>query len=69
MKSSFDGNDPRALEEFLCDLICETKRPEDTDLLMRVLLTVQQTHRAAPNRVAKPAQIDRPATPRRGPAR
>ena len=41
MKSSWDGNDPQVLKEFLYQLICKAKRSEDIDLLVEVILTIQ----------------------------
>ena len=52
MKSSWDGNDPQALKEFLYQLIYHAKRPEEVDLLLEAILSIQQMPRAAPNRLA-----------------
>ena len=52
MKSSWNGNDPQALKEFLYQLICQAKRPEEMELLIEIVLTIQQAPRAAPNRLA-----------------
>jgi hypothetical protein len=50
MKSSRDGNDPQALKEYLYELICQAKRPEEVELLVEVVLSIQHALRAAPNR-------------------
>ena len=44
MKSSWDGNDPQVLKEFLYQLFCHAKRPEEVDLLLEVILTIQAPH-------------------------
>jgi hypothetical protein len=50
MKSSWDGNDPQVLKEFLYQLICQAKRPEEMDLLVEVILTIQAP-RVVPSRL------------------
>jgi hypothetical protein len=57
MKSSWDGNDPQALKEFLYQLIYHAKRPEEVDLLLEAILSIQQMPRAAPNRLAEKIPI------------
>lgn len=49
MKSSWYGNDPLVLRDFLYELICQAKRQEEMELLVEVVLTIQQAPRAAPN--------------------
>jgi hypothetical protein len=49
MKSSWDGNDPQVLKEFLYQLICQAKRSEEIDLLVEVVLTIQAP-RVVPSR-------------------
>ena len=66
MNSSLAGDNPRALEEYLCDLICELKRPEETDLLMEVLLALCQPPQAAPKKRATLIRIDRPVAHKQG---
>jgi hypothetical protein len=68
MNSTMAGNNPRALEGFLRDLICEVKRPEETDLLVEVLLTMQQTPPTAPDRLSEPITVVHPAPRKQGPA-
>jgi len=52
MKSSWDGNDPQVLKEFLYQLICQAKRSEDIDLLVEVILTIQAP-RVVPSRLTE----------------
>ena len=42
MRTSSSGNDPQDLENFLYELICEVKQPEETGLLIEVLLSIQR---------------------------
>jgi hypothetical protein len=42
MNSSWDGSDPQVLQAFLYDLISQVKRPEETELLVEVILNIQQ---------------------------
>jgi hypothetical protein len=57
MKFSWDGNDPQALKEFLYQLIYYAKRPEEVDLLLEAILSIQQMPRAAPNRIGEEIPI------------
>jgi hypothetical protein len=41
MKSALDVTNRRALEQFLYELICEMRTPDETELLVDVLLTIQ----------------------------
>ena len=50
MKSSRDGNDPQVLKEYLYELICQARRPEEMELLVEVVLSIQQAQRVAPNK-------------------
>jgi hypothetical protein len=43
MNSSLDRNDLQALQDFLYDLAGEAKRPEEVELLVEILLTIQQS--------------------------
>jgi len=52
MKSSWDGNDPQVLKEFLYQLIYKAKRSEDIDLLVEVILTIQAP-RVVPSRLTE----------------
>ena len=61
-KPAFSVGDRQTLEKFLTDLICEMKQPEHTDLIVEVLLTLQHTPQATPNRLGEPIPINRPAT-------
>ena len=56
MKSSWDGNDPQVLKEFLYQLICHAKQPEEIDLPLEIILTVQAP-RAVPGRLAEVTPI------------
>ena len=42
MRSFSYANDPQALEDFLYELVCEVKQPEQTDLLVEVLMRIQR---------------------------
>lgn len=42
MKSFSHGKDRQALEEFLYELVCEVKHPEQTDLLIEVLMRMER---------------------------
>jgi hypothetical protein len=42
MRSFSSANDPQALEDFLYELVCEVKQPEQTDLLVEVLMKIQR---------------------------
>ena len=42
MRSFSYANDPQALEDFLYELVCEVKQPEQTDLLVEVLMKIQR---------------------------
>jgi hypothetical protein len=54
MNSSFDRSDPQALQEFLYDLIGAVKRPEEIELLVEVIMTIQQP-RGRPRSTLSPA--------------
>jgi hypothetical protein len=41
MTSFSNGNDPRALEDFLYDLACEVNQPEQSDLLIEIMMRVE----------------------------
>ncbi len=41
MVSFFEANDPKALEDFLYDLACEVKNPEQSDLLIEMMMWIQ----------------------------
>jgi hypothetical protein len=41
MRSFFRANDPQALEDFLYDLAQEVKQPEQSDLLIEMLMWIQ----------------------------
>jgi hypothetical protein len=60
MKSSWNGNDPQVLKEFLYQLFCHAKGPEEIDLLLEVILTIQAP-RVVPSRLAEVIPIG-PAT-------
>ena len=57
MKSSWNGNDPQVLKEFLYQLICQAKRPEEMELLIEMVLSIQHAPRGAPNRLAEEIPI------------
>jgi hypothetical protein len=42
MRSFSHGNDAQALQDFLSELVCEVKQPEQTDLLIEVLLRMER---------------------------
>jgi len=42
MKSFAYRNDPQVLQDFLYELVCAVKQPEQTDLLVEVLLRIEQ---------------------------
>jgi len=42
MRSFSDGNDPQALQDFLYELVCEVKQPQQTDLLIEVLMRIER---------------------------
>jgi hypothetical protein len=42
MSSLSDGNDPQALQGFLYELVCELKQPQQTDLLIEVLMRIER---------------------------
>jgi hypothetical protein len=48
MKSPWEGNDPEVLKEFLYELICETRQPEEMELLVEAVMSIQHASRAAP---------------------
>ena len=52
MNSSWDRNDPQVLKEFLYQLICQAKRPDEMDLLVEVILTIQAP-RVVPSRLTE----------------
>jgi hypothetical protein len=62
MNTSFQVINRQALEDFLNDLICELKRPEATDLLVDVLLTIQPPPNVLRSTPSPPIPIDRPAS-------
>jgi hypothetical protein len=41
MRSFSCANDPQALQDFLYELVCEVKHPEQTDLLIEVLMRIE----------------------------
>jgi hypothetical protein len=66
MNSSWDRNDPQVLLAFLCDLICNEKRPEKIELLFEAVLNIQQP-RSMPRSTLSPViPIDRPAIRKQG---
>lgn len=42
MRSFSNGNDVYALQDFLSELVCEVKQPEQTDLLIEVLMRIER---------------------------
>jgi len=66
MNSSFDRDDPQALQDFLYDLAGEAKRPEDVELLVEVLLNIQQPPSMPRPTLPPTIPIDRPATRKQG---
>jgi 7,8-dihydro-6-hydroxymethylpterin-pyrophosphokinase len=42
MRSFCNGNDPQALQDFLYELVCEVKQPQQTDLLIEVLMRFER---------------------------
>jgi 7,8-dihydro-6-hydroxymethylpterin-pyrophosphokinase len=42
MRSFCNGNDPQALRDFLYELVCEVKQPQQTDLLIEVLMRFER---------------------------
>jgi 7,8-dihydro-6-hydroxymethylpterin-pyrophosphokinase len=42
MRSFSCANDPQALQKFLYELVCEVKQPEQTDLLIEVLMRIER---------------------------
>jgi hypothetical protein len=42
MRSFSYGNDPQVLEDFLYELACKVKQPEQADLLIEVLMRMEE---------------------------
>jgi hypothetical protein len=42
MRSFSFGNDPKAMEDFLYDLACEVKNPQQSDLLIEMMMWIEQ---------------------------
>jgi hypothetical protein len=42
MRSFSDGNDRQALQDFLYELVCEVKQPQQTELLIEVLMRIER---------------------------
>jgi hypothetical protein len=42
MRSFSYGNDPKALEDYLYDLACDVKQPEQSDLLIEMLMWIER---------------------------
>ena len=42
MRAFSNGNDAQALQDFLSELVCEVQQPEQTDLLIEVLMRIEQ---------------------------
>jgi 7,8-dihydro-6-hydroxymethylpterin-pyrophosphokinase len=42
MRSFSHGNDPKALEDFLYELVCEVKEPQQTEVLIEVLMRIER---------------------------
>ena len=42
MRSFSDGNDLQALRDFLHELVCEVKQPQQTDLLIELLMRIER---------------------------
>jgi hypothetical protein len=42
MRAFSHGNDAQALQDFLSELVCEVQQPEQTDLLIEVLMRIEQ---------------------------
>ena len=42
MRSFSYANDPRVLQDFLYELMCEVKEPQQTELLVEVLLWLER---------------------------
>jgi hypothetical protein len=66
MNSSWDGNDPRELQAFLYDLICKVKRPEETELLVEIILNIQQPSSMPRSTLSPTIPIGHPATRKQG---
>jgi len=66
MNTTLDGNDRQALQAFLYDLICKVKRPEETELLVEVILNIQQPASMPRSTIPPAIPIDHPATRKRG---
>lgn len=66
MNTTLDGNDPRVLQAFLYDLICQVKRPEETELLVDVILNIQQPPSMPRPTLSPTIPIDRPANRKQG---
>jgi hypothetical protein len=41
MRSFSYRNDPQALQDFLHELVCEVKQPQQTELLIEVLMKIE----------------------------
>jgi 7,8-dihydro-6-hydroxymethylpterin-pyrophosphokinase len=41
MRSFSYRNDPQALQDFLYELVCEVKQPQQTELLIEVLMKIE----------------------------
>jgi len=66
MNSSWDGKDPQVLQAFLYDLICNVKRPEETELLVEVILNMQKPPIMPRSTLSPTIPIDHPATRKQG---
>ena len=66
MNSTFDANNRRALEDFLYELICEMQTPDETELLVDVLLTIQHRPSVPHARARLLFPSDHPAASKQG---
>jgi len=66
MNTTSDGNDPQVLQAFLYDLICKVKRPEETELLVEVILNIQQPASRPRSTLSPAIPIDHPPTRKQG---
>jgi hypothetical protein len=66
MNSSWDGNDLQVLQAFLYDLVSQVKRPEETELLVEVIVNIQQPPSLPPSTLSPAIPIDHPASRKQG---
>ena len=67
MNHSSEEKNKQAIQDFLCDLICEINNPEKTEMLVEVITTIQQPPEIPRHTHSPSVLVDHPATRKQDP--